>query len=108
MLWSKTQYSDADWVENSDPEKYTLTLGEDGQVNGREFCNRIQAGYLLSRDLLNFKIGIITMAQCDNPELDQSYMNDLDRVINYQMEDDFLVLQLGNNAGVMYFIKNKN
>ena len=106
--WTKTQYSDADWVENSHPEKYTFTLGEDGQVNGRVDCNRIQAGYLLSRDLLNFKIGIMTLAQCDNPELDQTYMNDLNRVINYQMEDDFLVLQLGSNAGVMYFIKNEN
>ena len=65
-------------------------------------------GYLLSRDLLNFKMGAMTMAQCENPELDQSYMNDLDRVINYQMEEDYLVLQLDNNAGVMYFIKKEN
>ena len=106
--WSKTQYSDADWVENSAPEKYSFILGEDGQVSGRVDCNRIQAGYLLSRDLLNFKIGIMTLAQCENPELDQSYMNDLDRVINYQMEADYLVLQLDNNAGVMYFIKRKD
>lgn len=63
-------------------------------------------GYLLSSDLLNFKLGIMTLAPCENPEMDQALINDLDRVINYQMEDDYLVLQLGNNAGVMYFIKN--
>ncbi len=61
--------------------------------------------YLLSRDLLNFKLGIMTMAQCEDPDLDQTFLNDLDRVINYQMEHDCLVLQLNNNAGLMYFKK---
>ena len=50
----------------------------------------------------------MTLAQCENPELDQVFINDLDRVINYQMEDDYLVLQLDNNAGVMYFRINKD
>jgi len=98
-------HSDADWVENAKPENYTFTLSEDGVVAGRVACNRLKMSYLLSRDLLNFKMGITTLAQCENPELDQSYINDLDRVINYKMEDDFLVLHLSNNAGVMYFIK---
>ena len=106
--WVRTQYSDADWIENTNPEKYTFTLGEDNKVAGTVDCNKLQMGYLLSRDLLNFKLGIMTLAQCENPELDQAFINDLDRVINYQMEDDFLVLQLDNNAGVMYFIKNEN
>ena len=106
--WSKTQYSDADWIENSHPEKYTFVLGEDGKVTGTVDCNDFQMSYLLSRDLLNFKLGIMTLAQCENPELDQVFINDLDRVINYQMEDDYLVLQLDNNAGVMYFTINKD
>ena len=106
--WSKTQYSDADWIENANPEKYTFTLGEDNKLVGTVDCNKLQMGYLLSRDLLNFKLGIMTLAQCENPELDQTFINDLDRVINYQMEDDFLVLQLNNNAGLMYFIKSDN
>lgn len=71
-------------------------------------CNRLQMSYLLSRDLLNFKLGIMTMAQCENPELDQTFINDLDRVVNYQMEHDYLVLQLGNYAGLMYFKKKSN
>ena len=106
--WSKTQYSDADWIENTRPEKYTFTLSEDNKVVGTVGCNRLQMSYLLSRDLLNFKLGIMTLSQCENPELDQTFINDLDRVVNYQMEKDYLVLQLGNNAGLMYFKKNKN
>lgn len=106
--WTKTQYSDADWIENANPEKYAFTLGEDNTLVGTVDCNKLQMGYLLSRDLLNFKLGIMTLAQCENPELDQTFINDLDRVINYQMEDDYLVLQLNNNAGLMYFIKNEN
>lgn len=105
--WAKTQYSDSDWIENTDLEKYTFTLGENNMVAGTIDCNRLQMGYLLSRDLLNFKLGIMTLAQCENPEMDQAFINDLDRVINYRMEGDYLMLQLGNNAGVMYFIKNK-
>ena len=101
--WMKTQYSDADWIENSRPEKYTFTLSEDNKVIGTVDCNKLQMNYLLSRDLLDFKLGVMTLAQCENPELDQTFINDLDRVINYQMEHDYLVLQLGNNAGLMYF-----
>jgi len=101
--WMKTQYSDADWIENSRPEKYTFTLSEDNKVIGTVDCNKLQMNYLLSRDLLDFKLGVMTLAQCENPELDQIFINDLDRVINYQMEHDYLVLQLGNNAGLMYF-----
>ena len=63
--------------------------------------------YLLSRDLLNFKIiDVSTLVQCKNPELDHIFVNDLDRVINYKMDGNNLMLQLSNNAGVMYFIKN--
>jgi hypothetical protein len=82
-------------------------LTEDNKVVSKVDCNKSQMSYLLSRDLLNFKLGIMTLAQCENPGLDQAFINDLDRVINYQMEDDLLVLQLDNNAGVMYFIKNE-
>ena len=105
--WSKTQYSDADWIENTKPEKYAFTLGEDNKLVGTVGCNKLQMGYLLSRDLLNFKLGIMTLAQCENPELDQAFINDLDRVIYYHLEDNLLVLQLDNNAGSMYFIKNE-
>lgn len=106
--WSKTQYSDADWIKNTQPKKYTFTLSEDNKVVGTVDCNRLQMSYLLSHDFLNFKPGVMTLAQCENPELDQVYINDLDRVVNYQMERDCLVLQLGNNAGLMYCKKNKN
>ena len=106
--WSKTQYSDAYWVENTQPDKYRFILTEDNKVIGTVDCNKLQMSYLLSRDLLSFKPGAMTMAQCENPELDQTFINDLDRVVNYQMENDYLVLQLGNNAGLMYFKKKKN
>jgi hypothetical protein len=49
----------------------------------------------------------MTLAQCENPEMDLACINDLDRVINYQVEDDILVLQLDNNAGVMYFSRQE-
>jgi uncharacterized hydrophobic protein (TIGR00341 family) len=105
--WIRTQYSDADWIENSSPEKYTFFLSEDNKVISTVDCNKLQMSYLLSRDLMNFKMGVMTMAQCKNPELDQTFINDLDRVVNYQLEKDYLVLQLGNNSGFMYF-KNQD
>ena len=46
--------------------------------------NRVQAGYFLNHDLLNFKIEKMTMVQRENREPDQSLLNDLDRVIDYQ------------------------
>ena len=106
--WTKTQYSDADWIENANPERYTFTLGENNKLVGTVDCNKLEMGYLLSRDLLNFKLGIMKLAPCQNPELDQTFINDLDRVIDYHLEEDYLVLQLNNNSGLMYFIKNEN
>ena len=34
-------------------------------------------------------------------------MNNLDRVMGHHLKNDFLVLQLINNAGLMYFLKTK-
>lgn len=34
-------------------------------------------------------------------------MNNLDRVMGHHLENDFLVLQLNNNAGLMYFLKTE-
>ena len=106
--WSKTQYSDEYWIDNTNPEKYMFILMEDNKVVGTVDCNKLQMGYLLSRDLLSFKLGATTMAQCENPELDQTFINDLGRVVNYQMEHNYLVLQLGNNTGLMYFKKKED
>jgi hypothetical protein len=35
--------------------------------------------------------------------MDDTYLSDLARVVDYFVEDDRLVLELDNNAGYMYF-----
>lgn len=106
--WKSTQYSDAYWVENKNPEKYAFTLNEKNVAAVKVDCNRMQMGYQVNRDLLDLTMGVMTLAQCENPELDQSFINDLGRVASYKMVDDNLVLLLSNNVGVMYFIREED
>lgn len=66
-------------------------------------CNRLKAGYQLSSYLFNIKQIITTRAMCENPELDTAFINDIGRVIKFEIKVDTLVLQLDNNVGLMYF-----
>jgi len=38
--------------------------------------------------------------------MDDTYLNDLARVVNYVVDGDRLMLELSNNAGYMYFSNN--
>lgn len=104
-LWEQTQYSNAQWIESKKPENYMLAFDIKNKVTGKVGCNTLGADYQLSSHLLNIKHVVTTHSDCENPNLDTAFINDLGRVINFKIQEDRLVLQLNNNAGLMYFKK---
>lgn len=102
-LWKQTQYSDAQWIESKNPENYKLVFDDKNMVTGKVGCNTLKANYQLSSHLLNIKQIITTRATCESPDLDTAYINDIGRVIDFEIRNDLLVLQLDNNVGLMYF-----
>jgi heat shock protein HslJ len=82
-----------------------LVFDINNKVTGKVGCNTLKADYQLSNNLLSVKDVVTTQSDCANPELDTAFVNDLNRAVNFEILEDLLVLQLDNNAGLMYFDK---
>ena len=86
-----------------DPENYTLQLGADGTLNIKADCNMVGGSYSLEAESLTINLGPSTMAFCGEQSLDLQYLELLAAVESFSVENDQLVLQLGNGAGSMRF-----
>lgn len=103
--WERTQYSNEEWIESKEPGNYIITFDDENSITGKVSCNTMKASYQLGSNLLNILKISSTRALCKNPDLDAAFIGDLNRVINFEIIDDRLVLQLNDNAGLMYFNK---
>lgn len=106
-LWKQTQYGNSQWLESDNPEIYRVEFNKNNKVTGRVDCNTLRAEYQLSNNLLSLKDIVTTRSGCANPDLDTAFVNDLNRVVNFEVLEDRLVLQLNDNAGLMYFDKTR-
>jgi len=87
------------------PENYTLTLKSDGTLSIQADCNMVSGTYTLTGNSLTIELGASTMAFCGEQSLDQEFLQTLDLVENYNIENGQLVLNLENNTGEMTFSK---
>ncbi len=102
--WSKTQYRDDLWIE-PDIRTYLLKITKKNKLNLQISCDTITAHYQFTNNLLSIILeqDLLEENLCDEEAMDKTYLNDLARVVNYFIKGDRLVLELGNNAGYMYF-----
>jgi len=103
--WEQTQYSTEQWVESKNQADYIIVFNDDNKITGKASCNTLRAHYQLGNNLLNILKVSTTRAACKNPDLDAAFIGDLNRAINFEIIEERLVLQLNNNAGLMYFNK---
>jgi len=101
--WEQTQYNTDEWVKSKNPENYIITFDGKNNVTGKVSCNTLKAKYQLSSNLFNILKISTTDTACKNPDLDAAFTGDLNRAINFEIIDNRLVLQLNDNAGLMYF-----
>ena len=61
--------------------------------------------YQVTNDLLSITIKqpLLNLKFCNDQAMDDTYLGDIARVVDYSIDDDRLVLELDNNAGFMYF-----
>ncbi len=85
------------------PERYTMLLTRDGQLQARFDCNRGGGAYEISPGKLSFGPLLSTRMACSPDSLDGSYMRDLHRVVSFFIQDGNLYLELPADSGTMRF-----
>lgn len=90
-----------------DPESYTITFSNDGTYSIKADCNRGSGTYTLEGNELTIAPGPITLAYCGSDSLDSQYLSLLNNVINVSMDNDQLILGMGNNGDIMMFVKDE-
>ncbi|MGD8804742.1 MAG: META domain-containing protein [Chloroflexota bacterium] len=87
-----------------DPEKYSLTLQDDGTAAIQADCNRVNWSYTLEAGNLTFNTtGPSTLAFCGEDSLDQQFLTLLGNAVTFVVSDGDLVLNLMADAGNMVF-----
>ena len=102
--WSRTQYRDDLWVEPT-IRTYLLKLDQRNDLRIQISCKELDGNYQVTNNLLSVTVKepLINQGPCEAQTMDNTYLNDLARVVNYVLEGERLILELGNNAGYMYF-----
>ena len=104
--WYWERYDDMAGVNNivvPDQAQYTLVLNPDGTVNIKADCNQVRGTYQLNGSSLTIQQGPSTMAFCGEQSLDQKYLQQLNDVVTYVLNEGKLVLNLKMDAGNMIF-----
>ena len=101
--WTRTQYSGQLWNGNDNTQEYTVTFLEEEKLRFKISCKELDSTYHVSPGWLKFEIELSLSSSCDNNELDALFINDLNRVVDYRVHDEMLVLELGGGAGAMFF-----
>ena len=102
--WSRTQYSDEQWLEPK-IRTYGLRFDQEEKLDVQISCKKMKGSYQVTKDFLSITINkpLLNMKSCDNQAMDDTYLSDISRVVYYSIDDDRLVLEMDNNAGFMYF-----
>ncbi len=90
-----------------DPENYTLFLKSDEAYSIKADCNLGSGSYTLDGNELTLAPGPITLAYCGPDSLDSQYLSLLSNVTTVSMENDQLVLGIGENGDRMLFVKGE-
>jgi heat shock protein HslJ len=85
--WKYTRYSDDRRLNPKKVGDYTLLLDQKNAVALKVDCNRAHGTYTIKDNQLQFEIGIMTRAMCPNPEMDNSFVSDVNQIENYSFEN---------------------
>ncbi|WP_340819226.1 META domain-containing protein [Methanolobus sp. WCC4] len=88
-----------------DQENYTLVFEADGTYSIKADCNVGSGSYTLEGSDLALLPGPMTLAYCGSESLDVQYLSLLSSVTTVTMDDEQLVLGIGDNDGRMLFAK---
>lgn len=85
------------------PERYTIRLADEGNVQARFDCNAGGGKYILSEGKLSFGPLLSTRMACPADSLDGPFLRDLQRTASFFVRDGDLYLELPYDSGTMRF-----
>ena len=85
------------------PSSYTAVFDGEGNVLIQADCNIARAVYALENEALTIEIGPLTRAACTPGSLSNSFLDSLGQVASYMIENDSLVLRLGEAGDSLLF-----
>jgi len=100
--WQYAVRVDGTRTTPTEPGRYTLHLGPDGQLNVQADCNQAGGNYRLEGSHLTLSVTHSTMAACPPDSLDRQFLADLAAVIAWRLEDSRLYVDL-TGGGMMVF-----
>jgi heat shock protein HslJ len=101
--WLEFQGMDDTVLKVSNPAQYTLELNPDGTLAVKADCNSGSGSYTSSGSQLNIDIQVITMAQCAPESLSAKYVQYLNEIVSYVIQDGDLFLALPMDGGILKF-----
>lgn len=85
-------------------ESYTLIFHTDGTYSITTDCNSGSGNYATDGHNMTIEPGMITLAYCGDESLEPQYLLSLWRITSMTLEDDQLLLSVGNKNEEMLFI----
>ena len=104
--WQSTQ-TPVEKVSVDNPERYTLELGPDGQVDVLADCNRLGGTYTLTDNHITVTLTTSTRAACPPDSLADRFIKELDASVIYFTEGEDLFLDLQYDSGTMRFARSE-
>jgi uncharacterized hydrophobic protein (TIGR00271 family) len=98
--WQRTQYLGQVWSGSDIIGDYTIDFSTDNKLRVTISCAELEATYRVSQGSLHMEV---ISSDCADDSLDAMLVNDLNRVVDYRVFDDSLVLELGSGNGTMFF-----
>jgi heat shock protein HslJ len=91
----------AETIDVPHPERYTILLQDDGNLQARFDCNRGGGNYTISTGQLSFGPLRSTRMACPGNSLDTLFMGDLQQVVSFFIDNGRLYLALPYDSGTM-------
>jgi hypothetical protein len=103
--WRRTHYIGGVWSGSAIDSigDYTVAFSKDNKLHVKISCQKLRSNYHVSQGSIDIDITSSMLGDCAGNSLDVMFVNDLNRVIDYQVLDDALVLELGSGNGAMFF-----
>ena len=102
--WKRTQYVGEIWSSSENIGAYTVAFSNDKKLSVQISCRKLKSVYHVSRGSLDIEIKPSLWGSCADNNLDAMFVNDLNRVVDYRVFDDSLVLELDGGNGTMFFV----
>jgi len=85
------------------PDSYTLKFFTDGSLNIIADCNTGTGTYTVDGSAMTIQLGAMTQAACGDDSLHDQFLQYLGQVVGFDLQDGYLSLILGEEAGSLGF-----